>query len=184
MPTYTCRSYRESKRALLSLKPSAIRSFRDSRSVRIAWKTSRITIFRGLKSQLVNVSFTIFSFKELKFSKAKQPNRVLTFANKATLRLERIPYISPQIQQTEDFWIIDKSELAKVGLVPRLDNSLAELISSFILYNLDGRLDSTQIKIILFKYTSYVENDIFLECQSFIIDWFLNANNNNFPPKL
>lgn len=171
---YTCRSYRVNSR-LLNLTSGVIGSFRNNRRRTISWRSASVLTFKNSKSQTANIAFSIFSFPGLRFGKAKQANKVISFSTKAAFRLNLIPYLSPQIKQDKEFWIIDKLRLSEFGLIPTADNSLGEIISSLILSWSDGRLDSTQMKIAFYKHSILGEDNQFFTIQSFIVDCMNNT---------
>jgi hypothetical protein len=117
--------------------------------------------------------FILFSSKvrlipEGKFQPQQKKLSSVIFRN--SLRFALIPdsYIY-QVKQDVDYWIIDKSDL---NLNPTSNNSLGEIVVSFVVFLTDDRIVLEKIKTIFYRHFRFVEDGQFYDCQSFLINCF------------
>ena len=185
MADYPCRSYRSNSIKFPKSQPSKVLRFRECYLINLlATKPSSFIRFQEPSLKVIRLSpvKVYITFGE-KYGRQPKTLQCLNFKTSSFSRVAISPYISRSVIQDEEFWIIEKSALSRVGLEPRVDNSLGELVSSLILSWSDSKLDSSRIKIVLFKRTILEENKVFFDTQSFIIDWLARTQNNQFPPK-
>jgi len=175
MADYPCRSYRSNSikflpklqivngyqfknhyfKNVLSTKPSAF----------VGFKESKLTVIRLLPVRA-------YCFATQKHGRQARFIRHLSFKNSSLSRVTISPYVSKDAIQDKDFWIISKADLARVGLVPKAENSLAELVTSLILFWDNDRLDSSRIKVIFYRHILFIDDGQCFDVQSYLIDFF------------
>ena len=178
---YTCRSYRTNFKYIVRTKSKEIQFKQSYCSVKFL--IFLVAKFKETSPKIFSLSLFKLSFNKLNYQRDRKRYKCLSFKNSFNKSIVLIPYVSRDIVQDKDHWIIDKSDLAKVGLNPHEMNSLAEIVTSLILYWSDGDLDSSRINIVFYRHIVFEEDGSFFDAQAFLINLLNTHPSSRFSPE-
>jgi|GEM_PF-6741140 len=137
--------------------------------------------FKNQPSARVRIRVTPRKYSSRPFTRKVEFYSSLKFSNG---RVRRIQLLSTEQSQTlvqdANYFIISKADLEKVGLVPRVDNSLEELVSALLIYWVNS-LESNRITVSFYRYVKIEESSKWFELQSFLINLISTIPKGSFP---
>ena len=173
MAIYPCRLYRRPHRRVRTIAIVRNRLRIQSRfflSATFAYslKTSRLVKKTSIAKAALVFRLSRKGYKSLvvfRTSKAK---------NKHVLKKIILisSYNSRSIKQDLNYFYLDKSELAKFGLVLREDNSFNEIILCLLLL-WESKLESSRISVISYRYLQLAEQNQWVERKSVLVNFLV-----------
>jgi hypothetical protein len=169
MPDYPCRNCKNGLfRQASRIQPIKAYKFKSPVFLNATSKTQPFISFREFKERFAPPLITKSrAITGIKYYRKQSVYQGVNFKKGRFSHGIIVPYISKSIIQDSEFWIIRKSTLSRVGLDPKVDNSLEEILTSLILLWSNDKLDSSRIRIIFYRHLRFIEDDKCFDVQSY-----------------